>query len=396
MKEQTAKAPVLIHPFEAIARKLRVLKITLIFILIAFLLGGLLVLRAQFTAENLRFLVRDLNISTPSLGLDASNISFDYDTSQSAELYHSDLVILRRSALEVYSFSGARSLSAPIAYSSPALVVGDKYMLAYDIGGAKLGIYNSFSELYTETFDYKIACADLADDGTFAVVTGEKGYHSALYVYNSDFQRMFRYATAERVVYDMAFCDENPRLIALCAVHSQNGDFFTEVLLFDITKAEVQKTFSITGEMPLEIKFETEKHVSLVTDTALHLFDVRREEDTLHTFEADSLASYYAEGGYEVLVTNSALIGTTLEVAVIYPSAPEEEVRFTLDQQVQDILIAHDRLYLLSHDALTVFSLNDHSTKTHKLQNEFKEILPLTGDRVAFVGEGSVSIYMVG
>lgn len=157
VKRSHGTSDVLVHPYEKVSRRLRILKLALIFVLIAFIIGGLFVLREEFTAENLRFLLRDIGFSSPSLGLDASSLSFDYDTSLRADLYHSDLVLLRRSLLEVYSFSGSRSLSQEVAFSSPALVTGDKYMLAYDIGGSKLGIYNSFSELYTETFDYKIA-----------------------------------------------------------------------------------------------------------------------------------------------------------------------------------------------------------------------------------------------
>lgn len=399
--KQTAKSPagagaVLIHPLENIAKRLRALKFVLIFVLISFLLGGLLVLRGEFTAENLRFLVRDLNLSSPAPGLDASGLTFDYDTSQSAALYHSDLVLLRRSMLEVTSFSGTRSLSQPVAFSSPALVTGDKYMLAYDIGGAKLGIYNSFSELYTETFDYKIACADLTDDGLFGVVTGEKGYHSALYVYNDEFTRFYRYATADRVVYDMAFCDENSRMVALAAVRAENGDFFTEILLFDLARAEVKKTFSFVGEMPLEIHYTQEDRISLLTDCALHLIDPQKEEARAFDFSSQDLAAYHADAGYDVLVKNAGVIGTTLSVQILFPDKDTEAQTFTVDRQVQDIQIAHDCLYLLSHDALTVFSLSTHNVTTHPLEHEYKEILPLSGGRLAFVGEGSVAIYMVG
>lgn len=396
VKRNGDSTDVLLHPYETVSRRLRILKLALIFVLIAFIIGGLFVLRDEFTAENLRFLLRDIGFSSPSLGLDASSLSFDYDTSLRADLYHSDLVLLRRSLLEVYSFSGSRSLSQEVAFSSPALVTGDKYMLAYDIGGTKLGIYNSFSELYTETFDYKIACADLAHDGTFAVVTGEKGYHSALYVYNNEFSRIFRYATADRVVYDVALCQENPHLVALASVSAADGDYLTEVHLFDTARAEVKEQFSFVSEMPLKLSFETAGHVSLLTDSALHLLDTDGDDDTTCAFSSEDLSGYYAEGVYDILVKNSSVIGTTLDIEVLEKDGASPRRTFSIQNQIQDIRVAHDSVYLLSHDSLTVYSLNDSSVKTHKLTNEYKQILPLSGGRIAFIGEGSVSIYMVG
>lgn len=387
---------VLVHPYEKISKKLRVFKLALIFVLIAFLLGGLFVLRDEFTAENLRFLARDIGFSSPSIGLDTSGLSFDYDTSLHADLYRSDLVLLKRSSLEVYSFSGSRSLSTQTGFSSPALVTGDKYMLAYDIGGTKLSICNSFSELYTEDFEYKIACADLADDGTFAVVVGEKGYHSALYVYNSNFSRIYRYASAERVVFDVAVCRDNPNLIALSTVRSQDGDFLTELLLFNTTRAKVEKTVSFPGEMPLDLAFETDGHVSLLTDSSLHLIAPSGDVLASHGFAPEDLADYHAQDGYEVLVKNSGIIGTTLVIDVVYPDSPDKTESFSLQQGVHDIQVADSNIYLLSHNSLSVYSLHNRTLATHELQHEYKQILPLSGGRIAFVGEGYVSIYMVG
>lgn len=384
------------HPYEKVSSKLRVLKFALLIVLVIFLIGGMFILREDFTAENLRFLLRDIGLSTPSLGLNSSSLSFDYDTSLSSALYHNDLVLLRRSLLEVYSFSGSRSLAQNVAFSSPALITGDKYMLAYDIGGTKLGIYNSFSELYTEEFEYKIFCADLANDGTFAVVTGEKGYHSALYVYNNDFGRIFRYATADRVIYDTAVCRENPRFVAISTVRSENGDFFSEVLLFDTARAEVRKSFSFSAQMPLELSFETEDTIALLTDSALNLMQVRGEEQKSFPFDSTALSSFYAQENTLVLVKNAGIIGTTLDIDVIRADDYSDTKSFSLNSQVQDIRIANNSVYLLSHDSLSVYSLTNGSLKTHKLPHEYKEILPLSGGRIAFVGEGSVSIYMVG
>ncbi len=395
-KKKHEEGDVLLHPYEQVSHRLRILKFALILVLIAFLLGGLFVLRGDFTAENLRFLLRDIGVSSPSLGLDASSLSFDYDTSLRAQLYHGDLVLLKRSMLEVYSFSGSRSLAQDVAFSQPALVTGNKYMLAYDIGGTKLGIYNSFSELYTENFDYKIACADLADDGTFAVVTAEKGYHSALYVYNSDFERIWRYATADRVVYDVAVCRENPRFVAVATVTAEEGDFLTEVLVFRTDRSEVYRRFSFASEMPLEINFKAAGRISLLTDSALHFMSPEAENVTTHAFASADLTNYYCAGGYDVLVKNSGIIGTTLDIDVFTPENGETPTSFTLQNQVQDIRLGETELYLLSHNSLSVYSLTDASLKTHKLTQEYKEILPLSGGRIAFVGEGYVSIYMVG
>lgn len=394
-KKSEKNTDVLIHPYESVSRRLRVLKLALVFLLVAFLIGGLLVLKDDLTAENLRFLVRDIGLSSPSLGFDTSGLSFDYDTSLRAGLYRGDLVLLKRSSLEIYAFSGTRSLSQNVAFSSPALLTGEKYLLAYDIGGTHLSVYNAFSQLYSEDFPYKISCADLADDGTFAVVTGEKGYHSALYVYNNNFKKTFRYATADRVVYDAAICQENSALIALCAVTAQNGDFLTEVLLFDTTVGEVQKSFSFSSEMPLELSFETASRISLLTDTGLHLIDTADAHHAHHTFNANDLAYFYAKDGYNVLVKNAGVIGTGLTVDVISNETPTQKQTFTLQDRVQDVRISFGNVYLLSHNNLGVYSTAEQTLKTHALEHEYKEILPLSGGRLAFIGEGSVSIYMV-
>lgn len=228
------------------------------------------------------------------------------------------------------------------------------------------------------------------------MVTAEKGYHSALYVYNNEFSRIFRYATADRVVYDVAVCRENPRLVALASVSAVDGDYLTEVHLFDTARAEVKDHFAFDSEMPLKLSFETQGHISLLTDGALHLLDTDGDDDTTCAFSSEDLSGYYAEGVYDILVKNSSVIGTTLDIEVLEKDGASERRTFSIQNQIQDIRVAHDSVYLLSHNSLTVYSLKDSSVKTHKLTNEYKQILPLSGGRIAFVGEGSVSIYMVG
>lgn len=396
MPKKKPDGAVILHPYEAIAKRMHKIKFVVLFCLIAFLLGGLLVLRGEFTAENFRYLIKDLDLSTPALGQGSAGISFDYDTSLSAALYRGDLAFLRRSALEIHSFSGEKTLSEQVSFSNPVLVPSERYLLAYDLGGTRVSVYNSFSALWHETYDYAVFCADAADNGAFAVVTSEKGYHSALYVYNSDFEKVYRWCSADKLVMDVSFCDENPNLIALSCVRAADGGFLSEVLLFDLRRAEVKQTLRFTGQMPLELHYETEERLCLLCDTALYLCDLESGAVREEHYGADELACFYTGEGYTVLLRNSGIIGTALDITVFYPGREEKTYDFSIPTQIADVKIAEDNLYLLSYETLYVLKLQSQTLSTHHVESEFREVLTLDSGRLAFVGEGTVSVYMVG
>ena len=392
-----AVGAVLIHPYEALAKRFRTAKFVALFLLIAFLLGGLLILHNQFTAENLRYLLKDLDFSAPALGMESRGFSFDFDTTQRAALYRGDLALIRRSGIEVYSFSGNQSLSDSIAFSSPELIVSEKYLLAYDIGGHKVNLYNGFSKLWEETYPYSVFCADVADNGTYAVVTGEKGYHSALYVYNANFEKIFRWASADKVASDLSICKEDPSLIAVSTLRSVGGDLNCETLVFRTGSSEVYKSFTVAGEMPIRLDFIRKDLCVLLTDEALHLIDLNDSAEVTEPIDQNALSRYYCDGTYAVLVKDSGLIGTSLSVSVYELSAPKTEPkRFTLETQVLDIASGGRTLYFLSYGALHSYKLDSGSLTSSPLKSEFRQILPLSADRIAFLGEGFVSIYMVG
>lgn len=392
-----AVGAVLVHPYEALAKRFRTLKFFTLFFLIAFLLGGLLILHNLFTVENLRYLLKDLDVSSPMAGMESRGFSFDFDTTQRAKLYRGDLALIRRSGVEVYSLSGNQSLSDSIAFSSPELVTSEKYLLAYDIGGHKVNLYNGFSKLWEETYPYSIFCADLSDNGSFTVVTGEKGYHSALYVYNANFEKIFRWASADKVANDVSICKEDPNLVAVSTLKSFGGELSCEVLVFRVDTAQVYQSYTISGEMPIRLDFISKDRFLLLTDEALHLVSPANQTEITEPIDRDALSRYYCDGQYAVLVKDSGLIGTSLSVCVYeLDDLVKEPTRFSLETQILDIASSGRTLYFLSYGALHSYKLDSGNLTSSPLKSEFRQILPLSSDRIAFLGEGFVSIYMVG
>ncbi len=388
---------VLVHPYEVLAGRFRRLKFFALFFLIAFLLGGLLLLHDQFTAENLRYLIKDLDVSAPSVGAQSRGFSFDFDASQRAKLYRGDLALIRRSGIDVYSLSGNQSLSDSIAFSSPELKVSEKYLLAYDVGGHKVNIYNGFSKLWEETYPYDVFCADTADNGTFAVVTGEKGYHSALYVYNHNFEKIFRWASADKVVSDVSICKEDPSFVAVSTLKSKGGDLECETLVFRTTDDRIYQSFTTAGEMPIRLDFISKDLLVLLTDDTLHRIRISDASDFTETIDRDTLSRYYCDRDYAILVKNVGMIGTSLEISVFELAHPEAEPHtLNLETQVLDIAVSGRTLYFLSYGSLNTYKLDSGNLTTSSLRSEFRQILPLSADRIAFLGEGYVSVYMVG
>ena len=149
-----------------LSHHLKIAKMFLILFLVVFLLLMITVFRQDITVENYQYMIRLFTTSeSGDYAGDFQPIFYDASGATRLGIFHGDLAVVKRDGVNLYSMGGSNTMEHPVSYSSPAIITRGKYMLTYDIGGYSFDIFNNFSHLAGETYDYPISTAAVSREG---------------------------------------------------------------------------------------------------------------------------------------------------------------------------------------------------------------------------------------
>ena len=157
--------------------------------LVVFLLGAILLNHREITYDNFFYLIKDITGAAESDGSRYETLSYESDSRQNFVLYRGGLATVSPSNVSVFTATGRRSYQSTSGFSSPYAISSNRYVLIYDTSGSTFSVYNSFARVYTESLDYPVSDACIAEDGSFVVVTRSSDSRAVVLVYNKRFQK---------------------------------------------------------------------------------------------------------------------------------------------------------------------------------------------------------------
>ena len=190
----------------------------------------------------------------------------------------------------------------------------DKYFVVYDTAGTEMAIYNSFSRIYKETFEYPISGAAFDDDGNLAIITRDTDHKSLVHVYNDNFKRMFTVPSSTKYAFDVAMNSHSDRL-AIAYYGVGDGSGRTEIVFYSVATEPPQEidTVTVDGEFLLDCGFVNENLFAVVTNRTVRLYDKHFEELDSYDLENGVVSGFcineYGVGvSYTVNSSNNAIV----------------------------------------------------------------------------------------
>jgi len=343
--------------FDRKASVMKKIKIALIVLLVLMLLFFFLGYREDITLENIRYLLKYVNVSPAAIGSeDAQVISFDSDSEALTGVFRSDLVVLDKDEVLTYDLSAKKGISDPVSLANPTMSLGEKYFAVFDMGDNYYAIYNSFSKIYEETTPYAIWDVVIGDNGEFLILTAEKGYRSALRVYNSEFENKMNWYTPDKYAVSADISTSRDTFYVVgCVKNNENGDFNSSVIVLKENNDKIETTVDIPSELVLNTKFFENTNMCVLTDRALRVFDLTGKELEKINFSSDSLKFFEACDEYAVLVLNENSIGTKHRL-IIVDKKGNTSIDTVVETDVHDLSVAGEEVLLLG--AQTLVSAN--------------------------------------
>jgi len=169
-------------------------------------------------------------------GGDGFPVSISAATTETIVPVSGDTALLTDSTLMLYKQNGKVIFNRQHGYSNPVVCSGGSRALLFDRDGNRYRIENRAETLYELNVEDSILTADVADRGSYALVTSSKEYLCTVTVYNKNAESVFVWNSAERRVSSISLSSTG-KYLALGTIKAENGVFCSELLIFNIKKS---------------------------------------------------------------------------------------------------------------------------------------------------------------
>ncbi len=371
--------------FEQISYRYITLQIVAIMILAVYLAISLLTNTELLSTDNLIYFAKDL---TTSISMQESaakeTLVYTADNSNAFALYREGLAILGKKKLTLFTATGRESYSHSLNYQNPALVASGRYLVAYDIGGKKFGVYNSFACVAEHETDTPIRALVASDAGYYAVITESSTGGSEVLLYNERHRPVNRYRLKQTTV--CAAMKQDGQLL-LASVTSENGRIVTHLTTAAIDATDYGTTFTVYDTYPVSVHYTEEGNIQLLTTAGLHLFDPDGRELRSVSFEAYHVLYANADGNGCVVVCRANNYNTSART-LIFDKQGELVYNIVTADTPQDVCYFDHRAALLQSDGISVFHQGEEAEKTIELKAEYRVLLVLDDTEFLVCADG--------
>ncbi len=376
-RKKNTETPTVEQYYEKRARRVSHIRYTCLLLTILLVVYGFLVHGEELTADNFRYMLKFLDLGEVEVTDADAELRFDYAESNRGGLYLGDLVVLNNNGLTMYSrdagTAGDKLFSENFRMEDPRLEITQKYIYAYDLGGNEVRVYSSKSRLVSLSMEYPIYGFSASDSGYFAVITAEKNYRTAVYVYDSHFRQVYKRLLSNIYMDQISLSADGQTFLALG--HESGGGYLQTLLqIYSIKEEKPLQSYVYQGELPLMVSYTEEDRFAVLTGSALRFYDSQNDTPLqTYSMEGHTLAGCtFSDGRLLLSAEESGLAGGS--VLWVYDSRGKQLGDLSFRGNTSHAVLQNDTLYLLSSDMLTICTLSG-DTDTYQTRGDALQIL---------------------
>lgn len=359
--------------FLVLSSRFRIAKYITICILVVFLLATTILFRDEITIENLRYLIKDFEIGDNINIYSTDTIPYDLDTQVDLELYKGDIVIAASSYFYLCDLQGNKRLSETSTFTNPVVLTSDKYLMVYGLSEYTYTLYNTFSKLHSETFEYPITGAALSDNGMYAIVTRSAEYRSVIYLYDENFKHIGS-VYKDKYVIDVEFNHDGSELL-ITSVYSKNGNYCTEIVNYVPFSENASSSTEVEGSMVFKSGYNSDGGYSIIYDNKIQFYD--SEFVLRNTYEYPvGLVPITTEISkeYTIISYSENIVGDNTNV-VLFNAGGEIVLSVDIEGQTKQIKSIDGFLYILLDGEICRVNIANGEKKFYKTERNAIELL---------------------
>ena len=251
-----------------VADRFGTVQMLLLATLAVFLLISLIFNNEWVSYDNLHYFITDFGGYLTSADSGIDKVILDAGEDSGFGIFGGKLAVAGKTGLKLYTASGRLAISGDDIYSRSAIETSDRYMLVYGTGGNSFSVYNMFTKVHSDTTDYPIYGASVADNGSYALITGDNTHTSAVKVFDRRFEETVTFGYSSYVV-DASLSGSGDRLCVI-SFAEKDGNIATKLCLSKVPSEKPYAEHEIVGTMPLYCAFTSSgSAIAVCTDRIL-------------------------------------------------------------------------------------------------------------------------------
>lgn len=309
-----------------------------------------------FTPSSLSNIRSSLEAASSASAGDTTVISYSNGTPRSITPFGSGLAVCSDQMLSFQLPSSYCQMETSLSYADPVMRASRQYLLIYDRGAYRFTVANTLSELYSLTMQSPVTNADIAANGSVAVVTAESGYKSAVTVYNIDHEQLYKWSSADYYIMSAALSGDGQRLALFC--FKQDGLTLTSKLFFTNIDSDQspEESTDMNGSLVLGMQFLGNNTVGVVCDNAAYVVSRSGQIHYQTEYSEDSLYAFDFSDDRLVLAVKSFAQGSRADITLLNSRGMMTREPLSISAEPDSVSFYDGRLAVLTGDTVTFYS----------------------------------------
>ena len=308
------------------------------------LVGVLIFGGSIISYDKIYYMVKDISYINSFTETRPTTLSYSRPFSnQDFSVFKNGLTVAGDGEIKFFTSTGRVTMSVGSDFTNPKICSSGSSVLIYDQGRYSFKVYNSFVSIYSEALDYPISSADMAQDGSFCVVTKSESYASVVRVYD-EAQRLESTISRNDYVISVGMSD-NGKYIAVLSLDASGGESVTTLTVFERGKSSSKSTVSINDELPYTASFVAGDRIAIICAESAYVYDLNGRRQSNTEFSSPLADFTLCNGGFALLFRDGSIdSGYTLSV---YGDNGNRISSHSIDTHVSDVEMQGNYVYLL-------------------------------------------------
>ena len=355
-------------------------RVMAVILLVVLLVATLLFGSGAVSYEKVYYMFKDIGYiksygeSAPS----ALNYSMPVQN-QDFEVFKNGLAVAGDSEIKLFTSTGRMTLTQGSEFTNPRMSASSEYLLVYDQGRRGYSVYNSFICVRTEKLDFPISYADMAENGSFLLVTSSKTYASVVKIFDSSIKEISEYSKNDKVI--SASLSSDGRYAAVLSLSAEGGEALTTLSVVDAHSSTVKYSVSFRGSMPYSCDFLTDDRIAVILDDKALVFDRGGNQRSEYAYPTDLVRFDISKNRFALLLSEGANAGKNTVVVFNKDGTPI----FTdgVDGTVRDMRLSDSAVYFLKSREVVRISTSLRTVSSAETASGKARLIVFDDERIA-------------
>ena len=283
---------------------------------------------------------------------DITTINYQNGSFSDGALFESGLAYADSDALFLARPGGAVTMTYSLGYASPVVEAANHYVLVYDRGGMEAILTNSAAPTAELTLASPILTGSIGRDGHFVLVTDEQGYRTAVTVYSTDGEEVFKYQSSEYYIVSASLSPDGETLAVLA--FEQNGVALdSHVQFYNVSSGELIANATLTDALGIQLCYLENGTAAVLCDDGLYLVPRRGEAEHALTLASGDLIAVASRGSAMAVAVRSYSGAARCDLYTVRGGALEGP--FSLSEEPTALAVSEAGTAVLSVSGVSVY-----------------------------------------